>query len=132
MSIYNHFSGGFVQRILQSQPKWRYLHFMPSKHSFYRPFLLFSAVLCLFSAIHAQQFEPMRGGNAPMRGEDGGPRANSRGGIRITASGQCVQLQMDDKNLNTAILWESIVFVYHSFRLGTPKIPKISCFYGLQ
>ncbi|MFN6048132.1 MAG: hypothetical protein ACK45C_08960, partial [Bacteroidota bacterium] len=44
----------------------------------------------------------MRAGDGPMRGEDGGPRANSRGGIRITASGQCVQLQMDDKNLNTA------------------------------
>ena len=72
MSIYNHFRGGFIQRILQSQPKWRYLHFMPSTHSFYRPFLLFSAVLCLFSSIHAQQFEPMRGGNAPMRGDDGG------------------------------------------------------------
>lgn len=70
--------------------------------SFYRPFLLFSAVLCLVTSIQAQQFEPMRGGNAPMRGDDGGPRANNRGGIRITASGQCVQLQFDDKNLNTA------------------------------
>jgi hypothetical protein len=116
MSIYNHFSGGFVQRILQSQPKWRYLHFMPSTHSFYRPFLLFSAVLCLFSAIQAQQFEPMRGGNAPMRGDDGGPRANNRGGIRITASGQCVQLQMDDKNLNTAGVAGAII------SLGYPTI----------
>ena len=112
MSIYNHFRGGFIQRILQSQPKWRYLHFMPSTHSFYRPFLLFSAVLCLFSSIHAQQFEPMRGGNAPMRGDDGGPRANNRGGIRITASGQCVQLQMDDKNLNTAGVAGAIISLW--------------------
>jgi len=75
---------------------------MPSSHSFYRPFLLISAVLCFFTAIQAQQFEPMRGGDGPMRGDDGGPRANNRGGIRITASGQCMQLQFDDKNLNTA------------------------------
>ncbi|MEY4709084.1 MAG: hypothetical protein RIS28_216 [Bacteroidota bacterium] len=44
----------------------------------------------------------MRGGDGPMRGNDGGPRANNRGGIRITASGQCVQLQFEDKNLNAA------------------------------
>ena len=55
--------------------------------SLYRSFLLFSAFLCFVTAIQAQQIES---------------RANNRGGIKIMASGQCVQLQYDDKNLSTA------------------------------
>ena len=55
--------------------------------SLYRSFLLFSAFLCFVTAIQAQQIES---------------RANNRGGIKIMASGQCVQLQFDDKNLSTA------------------------------
>ncbi len=55
--------------------------------SLYHSFLLFSAFLCFVTAIQAQQIES---------------RANNRGGIKIMASGQCVQLQFDDKNLSTA------------------------------
>ncbi|MEY2871007.1 MAG: hypothetical protein RLZZ146_930, partial [Bacteroidota bacterium] len=55
--------------------------------SLYRSFLLFSAFLCFVTAIQAQQIES---------------RANNRGGIKIMASGQCLQLQFDDKNLSTA------------------------------
>ncbi len=55
--------------------------------SLFRSFLLFSAFLCFVTAIQAQQIES---------------RANNRGGIKIMASGQCLQLQFDDKNLSTA------------------------------
>lgn len=109
MLNYNHFSCVLIQRNPHSRSNWRYLYFMLRLiPPFFKILFAFFAIIST-NLLSAQQFKSQDANGAPVESRSGSPQSGERpprGGFRITANGQCQQLNAngDLKPLQGAII----------------------------